>query len=109
MATIAGNPVTFTTADEPFSAGGEPTDPTTVVAVWSVKDADGNLVASGQYAYLVNNELVRDNTGVYHVTFDTTAWGGCILEVLFASEGVCQARASTYEQILASDLTPVFT
>lgn len=109
MATIAGNPVTFTTADSPFASAGVPTDPTKVVAVWAVRDANGVLVAGGQYTYGVDGQLVRDGTGIYHVQFDTTPWGGCILSLMFASEGLCQARGLTYEQILESEFIPVFS
>lgn len=102
MTTLAGNPITFSTKDEPFSIDGVPTTPTLVVFVWVFVDSS-NAVTSGQFV-TGDVELVIDGPGVVHVTMGTSeapeANGG-VMFGLFAAQGVGEALGYTSETVTA--------
>jgi hypothetical protein len=84
MRAIAGQIITFTT-DPPFAVNGVPTDPTTVKFVWSVSGG-----AETTWTYQVDNEVVKDSTGIYHVNLDSTPYPSQTINAKFVSLGVCQ-------------------
>lgn len=91
--TTAGDLVRFTTANGPFAILEVPIDPTMVMFEWRV-NYDGEITT---YVYGMDPEIIRDDTGSYHVDIDTTflvGSGGASITGEFVGSGIAQAVGS---------------